>query len=416
MPPDRSFSAEALIAARAGFARCAPPPAASVAVAVSGGVDSMTLLALCRALVDEGRLGGVVALHINHSLRPAAETELDYRLVRDYCAVHDIPVDYAVIAPGEIAGAAHRGGGGGDAGAGNSADSSSAGKDGVDGDTDSSGRGGGGAGAALRPTNAHRDGGLEGAARYARLRCFATLLQRHNLHYICTAHHRDDNAETLLMRLLGGGGVNGLTGISPVQQMHTVIDDGCRYRYTLLRPLLAVSKQQLVNWAHAAAIPYCEDSSNRNVDILRNALRRDLTPAVSGLFPHYHRALEKITEQVEIWQAYIDKQHSQLLRWEEQALGSGAGVGHGAACFRVEAQCFFAAHSALQFQSFYAVTNRLGARRRLPHRFVRQCLTAFPSDYRGERGSGHGVRCYSDATHLYLQRYWPLSRFKKDAV
>lgn len=399
------FSAAVLSSVRAGFARCGLPPTATVAVAVSGGVDSMTLLALCRALVDERHLEAVIALHINHSLRPAAETEEDYRLVRDYCAMHAIPFDYAVIAPDEIARATRRSTRGGSDGGDNRIDDSDA----------------------AQPTNAHRDSGLEGAARHARLRCFAALLQRHNLRYLCTAHHRDDNAETLLMRLLGGGGVNGLTGISPVQQMRTIMDDGCRYQCTLLRPLLGVAKAELVDWARAAAIPYCEDSSNRDVSILRNALRRDLIPAVSGLFPRYHRALEQVAEQVGVWQAYVDTQHGELLRWEVWVADEGAWrgaaatvshavVGFGDCCWRIDAQRFFAAHPALQFQSFYAIANRLGARRRLPHRFVRQCLTAFLSDYRGERGSGHGLRCYSDAACLYLERYRPLLRFKKGLV
>lgn len=393
-----------MVAARDGFARLTPRPlpTATVAVAVSAGVDSMVLLGLCQALVNDGQLGGLVALHINHSLRPAAETELDYQLVRDYCAVQRIPLDYSVIPRGEISAASRVGSAGGE------------GSERFD---------------PQQPANPHRDGGLEGAGRYARLRSFATLLARRNLKHLCTAHHRDDNAETVLMRLLVGGGVNGLSAISSLQQMRTITDDGTQYHYSILRPLLAVRKETLIQWATDASIPYREDSSNLDLAILRNSLRATLTPAVSALFPRYHRALERVSEQVELWRAYIDAEHTRLLRWQPQA-GDGADSGSGAdsggrdsgsggelpVCFRIEARRFFDAHRALQVQSFYAVSNRLGARRRLPYRFVLQCLSAFASDYRGERGSGHGVRCYSDAEYLYLARYRPLARLKEDAV
>jgi len=66
------------------------PSAPALAVAVSGGADSMTLLSLCVALRAGGIIPSLAAIHINHQLRPAAETAADYRTVREYSAAHEV--------------------------------------------------------------------------------------------------------------------------------------------------------------------------------------------------------------------------------------------------------------------------------------------------------------------------------------
>lgn len=369
--------------ARHGFARCGVPIDASVVVAVSGGADSMALLSLCRALVDDGALAGLSAIHVNHSVRPAAETEADYQLVRDYCVACDIRLHYAVIPPNEIAtwqrGRAPVAPSVPSAPSPPAVPSASApSPPAVPAATAPV--------APVAPHKPHRDGGFEAAARQKRLRCYGELLRQRNLRYLCTAHHRDDNAETVLMRLFEGGGVNGLAGIPHTQEMRSG-----DYRYHIIRPLLQVAKHELHRWIDANSVPYRQDSSNADPAILRNALRRDIIPGIARYFPRYRRAMERIATQVSVWQAYIDDQHTQHLHWRR--------VGQ---CYQIEKRHFFSVHRALQFQSFYSVADCLGARRRLPHRFVRQCLTAFPVEYCGNRGAGHGIRCSTDATYLFM--------------
>ena len=102
--------------------------------------------------------------------------------------------------------------------------------------------------------------GLEAAARDARYGFFETLNGK-----IATAHTADDNAETVLMHLVRGTGLKGLGGISPV-------------RGTLIRPMLLVTRQQVMAFLEEYHLPYVEDSSNETDAFLRNRLRHHVIP------------------------------------------------------------------------------------------------------------------------------------------
>lgn len=102
--------------------------------------------------------------------------------------------------------------------------------------------------------------GLEAAAREARYAFFETLPGK-----IATAHTADDNAETVLMHLVRGTGLKGLGGITPV-------------RGSLIRPMLSVTRQDVLAFLAEYSIPYITDSSNDTDDFLRNRLRHHVMP------------------------------------------------------------------------------------------------------------------------------------------
>ncbi len=102
--------------------------------------------------------------------------------------------------------------------------------------------------------------GLEAAAREARYAFLSTLSGK-----VATAHTADDNAETVLMHLVRGTGLKGLGGISPV-------------RGNLIRPMLTVTRQEVLAFLEEYSIPYVEDSSNREDVFLRNRLRHRVMP------------------------------------------------------------------------------------------------------------------------------------------
>ena len=102
--------------------------------------------------------------------------------------------------------------------------------------------------------------GLEAAARDARYRFFQTLPGK-----IATAHTADDNAETLLMHLVRGTGLKGLGGITPV-------------RGNLIRPMLMVTRQEVLSFLESYSIPFVQDSSNETDAFLRNRLRHHVMP------------------------------------------------------------------------------------------------------------------------------------------
>ena len=104
--------------------------------------------------------------------------------------------------------------------------------------------------------------GLEAAAREARYRFFETLPGK-----IATAHTADDNAETVLMHLVRGTGLKGLGGITPV-------------RGTLIRPMLNVTRREVLAFLAEYSIPYVTDSSNETDDFLRNRLRHRVMPVL----------------------------------------------------------------------------------------------------------------------------------------
>lgn len=113
-----------------------------------------------------------------------------------------------------------------------------------------------------------RDGeSLEAAARRLRYRFLETVRREHGARYVATAHHRDDQAETLALRLLQGTGLGGLAGISP-------------RREALIRPLLSVGRAQLATWNELQGIEPVDDPTNRDPRRPRNLVRHHVLPAL----------------------------------------------------------------------------------------------------------------------------------------
>ncbi len=124
----------------------------------------------------------------------------------------------------------------------------------------------------LRWRGAKPETGLPAAARAARYRLLAKAAQDHGASHILTAHTRDDQAETLLMRLLRGSGIAGLAAMARQSPRHGVV---------LARPLLQVSKARLIATLDKAGIAYADDPSNRDPHFTRPRLRA-LMPALAA--------------------------------------------------------------------------------------------------------------------------------------
>lgn len=191
----------------------------TILCAVSGGRDSMALLSVLTQLgTREGF--AVAAAHYNHHLRESAQRDED--LVRSFCASHGVPLSV----------------GGGDVSACARAQGTS----------------------------------VENAARTMRYAFLESAAQECGADYIATAHHRQDNAETLLLHLLRGSGLKGLGGIPPV-------------RGNIIRPLLAVDRAEIDRYIEANSIPYAEDETNRDTVYTRNRLRHELLPLLEEIAP-----------------------------------------------------------------------------------------------------------------------------------
>ena len=116
--------------------------------------------------------------------------------------------------------------------------------------------------------------GPEAAARAARYAALAELVQPGD--HLLTAHHEEDQAETLLLNLMRGSGAAGLAGIGAVQPFGKGL---------LLRPLLGVPRAALEAYAAAHALEWCEDPSNADTRFDRNFLRREILPALRRRWP-----------------------------------------------------------------------------------------------------------------------------------
>lgn len=134
----------------------------------------------------------------------------------------------------------------------------------------------------VRQVEVDREGSLERNAREARYRAFTEMLGEGEM--LLTAQHRDDQAETLLFRLLRGAGVRGLAGMP-----------GCRLlgRGHLLRPLLDVSRAELEAYAREQGLDWVEDPSNRSLVFSRNYLRHRALPVLAERWPQAVRNMAR---------------------------------------------------------------------------------------------------------------------------
>lgn len=198
--------------------------------AVSGGLDSMCLLAFVSDWCAQNG-GTVCAAHFNHRIRAAADR--DEAFVRDFCAKQSIP-----FCRGE-----------GDC-----------------------------------PALAEREKRtLEEAARCLRYNFLTRAAEAQHCRWILTAHHADDNAETVLLNLIRGAGSRGLRGIPAV-------------RGNIARPFLEIPKSTLEQYAVQHWLPHVEDETNASDTPARNRLRHQVLPVLRTLNP---RAAEHITRTAE---------------------------------------------------------------------------------------------------------------------
>jgi tRNA(Ile)-lysidine synthase len=129
--------------------------------------------------------------------------------------------------------------------------------------------------------------GVQDAARKLRYEWFNTLMQQYKLHAILTAHHANDNAETLLANLLKGTGISGLHGI-PVKNNQ------------IIRPLLFANRLAIDQYIEFHQIPFREDQSNSSLKYLRNQIRHTIIPNLETIFPN---AVETLNENIKRFNA-----------------------------------------------------------------------------------------------------------------
>jgi tRNA(Ile)-lysidine synthase len=123
-------------------------------------------------------------------------------------------------------------------------------------------------------------GNLEALAREERYRFFADVMREGKLDKVATAHTEDDQAETVMMWLLRGAGMKGLGGMSPVHRLRVATSASMNMPLTVIRPLLNVSKSEILAYLEDRKCAYRVDRSNQHTALLRNWIRLELLPTI----------------------------------------------------------------------------------------------------------------------------------------
>jgi len=135
---------------------------------------------------------------------------------------------------------------------------------------------------------------IEMAARELRYEHFRRLMQETGAEAIAVGHHQDDNVETLLLNAARGTGIKGLCGMQPRNG-------------AVVRPLLCVSRSDILQFLQAQGQPYVTDSTNLVPDVLRNKIRLQLLPLLQSLNPDIQQGLSSTAEQLTGAQAVLDR-------------------------------------------------------------------------------------------------------------
>ena len=226
-------------------------------VALSGGADSVALLLVLK------RLGyRIEAAHCNFRLR-GEESDRDETFVCQLCEAQNIPIHRVHFDTKEYA--------------------------------------------ALHKVS------IEMAARELRYHYFEQLRQDLGADTICVAHHRDDAVETLLMNLMNGTGIHGLTGIRPKNGF-------------IVRPLLGVSRVEIEDFLHAIDQTYVTDSTNAIDDVLRNKIRLHLIPLMQQILPKSSENIAKTADYIKeveaVFDGAIQSERSQIVKALQPAIGT----------------------------------------------------------------------------------------------
>jgi len=139
----------------------------------------------------------------------------------------------------------------------------------------------------------------EEAARFERYAFFKRVAKTKSLKKIAVAHTRDDQAETVLMRIIRGAGMAGLAGISPLRDMKGV---------TIIRPLIEISRKDIEDFLKSNDLQFRHDSSNDKIIFTRNRVRHELIPYLEeGFNPNVKEVLANTAENLRVENEFLEK-------------------------------------------------------------------------------------------------------------
>lgn len=221
-------------------------PKGKLILGLSGGPDSVFLLHILRN-------HDLIAAHLNHKIRKAADA--DEKFVKSLCENLEIPLETSQVD--------------------------------------------------IKAKSKSSKRGLEECGRIERYKFFNKLAKKHKTKTIITAHHADDNLETILMNLVRGGSLKALAGMCLEEKFK---------EHILQRPLLYTSKKEILAYLKLHKIPYCKDLSNLDTTFTRNNLRHKIIPQLSKINPNLPSTIAKNHENLAEISDYLEKESEKWLK------------------------------------------------------------------------------------------------------
>ena len=156
---------------------------------------------------------------------------------------------------------------------------------------------------------------IEMAARQLRYHHFASLCHDLGFDGVCVAHHQDDVAETVLMNLIRGTGIKGLSGIKPKiqQRLRVGAKVGIPTDLTVIRPLLCVTRDEIEHFLKEIGQDYVTDSTNLVPDVLRNKIRLQVLPLLDEIAPSASKNIVETAENVAFTEEFLDQAVSGMM-------------------------------------------------------------------------------------------------------
>ena len=146
--------------------------------------------------------------------------------------------------------------------------------------------------------------GVEQAARISRYAALGEMCRLHQVPLLLTAHHLDDQAETVLLQMLRGSGIAGLSGMENANIAPELLGNP---DLIMARPLLDVSRIELERFVAARKIAYVEDESNTDPRYARNALRHNVLPSLDEYFPGFQQRLARSAQHAQAAQRLLEE-------------------------------------------------------------------------------------------------------------
>jgi tRNA(Ile)-lysidine synthase len=252
---------------------------------------------------------------------------------------------------------------------------------------------------------AERGRGIEEAARFLRYRVFHDLLASREADVVATAHTLDDQAETVLMKMLRGAWTEGLGGIAPV----VTIEGGGR----IVRPLLEVTRAEIVAYLEGRGQPWREDSTNRELMFTRNRVRYTLLPQLREFQPRVAEQLSRMAAVARDEEAWWSRELARVLPGivlpgkPVRGAGRANSTRPGEAGVAMELERLRAMHPALQRRVLRAAAEQVGAALTFDQTEALRMLTARNEGGRGKPGRvelGAGLTAERTARELRLVR------------